>query len=314
MKNITVIGAGISGLALIKQIKANNIDRNITLIEVNDYSFSKKELLIAPEKINNKIKLSEWAENNKVKFIKDKVERINIKRGKIYLKYGETRDFEELVAASGLKSKKLEIKGEHREGFFYLSEITPFNLKNLLKISSDVVINVSTFLGIKLSLILRSLGKEVRIISSNLSFLGEYEPAVIRLLDTKGISLYLNSSIEEAVGEGLIKATKISPLKVFPSQLIFIDSGFIPNRDFFEDEVSIKETFFTDYENIHLLGDVNKLEIENELFFISNHNEAKKQGQVLGEFFSGNEIPEYIRPDTDENNIKMIMDNILKEG
>ncbi len=314
MKNITVIGAGISGLALIKQIKANNIDRNITLIEVNDYSFSKKELLIAPEKINNKIKLSEWAENNKVKFIKDKVERINIKRGKIYLKYGETRDFEELVAASGLKSKKLEIKGEHREGIFYLSEITPFNLKNLLKISSDVVINVSTFLGIKLSLILRSLGKEVRIISSNLSFLGEYEPAVIRLLDTKGISLYLNSSIEEAVGEGLIKATKISPLKVFPSQLIFIDSGFIPNRDFFEDEVSIKETFFTDYENIHLLGDVNKLEIENELFFISNHNEAKKQGQVLGEFFSGNEIPEYIRPDTDENNIKMIMDNILKEG
>ncbi|MCK4916926.1 MAG: FAD-dependent oxidoreductase [Candidatus Omnitrophica bacterium] len=314
MKDITVIGGGISGFTLIEQIREKNIDCRITLIDINDYNFYKNELLIVPGKFSNRIKLADWAEKNKVKFIKDKVEKINIKRGKIYLKQGETRDFEELVLASGVKSKKIEIKGEHREGFFYLSDITPGNLRSLLKISSDIAVNVTTFVGIELSLALKKLGKEVRVVSANFNFLGEYELTVIEALKAKGIGVYINSIIEEAVGEGILKATKILPLKVFPSQLIFIDSGFIPNNHFFGEDIVIKDTFFTDYENVYLLGDVNKLGIENELFFVSNFQEAKKQGAVLADFFSDGITPEYIRPDIDGNNIKKIIDNIFKEG
>jgi len=45
------------------------------------------------------------------------------------------------------------------------------------------------------------------------------------------------------VGEGVVKAAKLSPLMVFSSQLVFIDSGFVSNLNFFEDGIIIEDKF-----------------------------------------------------------------------
>jgi len=293
MENITILGAGISGLALIEEIRAKNIPCNIALIEKCAYSFPKREIIYSPGDISEGIEISEWAKQKEVEFIPAWVERINPRRRKIYFKEGEPRDFDNLIVASGLSSKKIPVKGEHREGFFYLSGIDQVKLKNLLRISNEACVYVSTWLGLRLSIALAGLRKDVKIVSAGLDFLGEDKEKVVGVLGQKNIGLHLDAFIEEAVGEGVVKAVKLSPLMVFSSQLVFIDSGFTPNLKFFEDDLIIEDKCFTNFEGIYLLGDANRRDIDKEVFFTSNYEDTKKQARVFAEFIATGVKPDF---------------------
>ena len=293
MENITILGAGVSGLALIEEIRAKNIPCNIALIEKCAYSSARRDTIHSPGDISKRIEIVEWAKQKGVEFIPAWVERINPRRRKIYFKEAEARNFDNLIVASGLNSKKLPVKGEHREGFFYLSDIDQVKLKNLLRISNEACVYVSTWLGLRLSMALVALGKDVKIVSANLDFLGEDKEKVIRVLGQKNIGLYLDAFIEEAVGEGVVKAVKLSPLMVFSSQLVFIDSGFSPNLKFFEDDFIIEDNFFTNFEGVYLLGDVNRKDIDKEVFFNSNYEDIEKQARIFAEFIATGVKPDF---------------------
>jgi len=293
MENITILGAGVSGLALIEEIRARNIPCNITLIDKNTYFFPKKEIINSPGDISKRIEIGEWAKTRKVEFIPAHVERINPRRRKIYFKQDEPRDFDNLIVASGLNSKKLPVKGEHREGFFYLSDIDQIKLKNLLRISNEACVYVSTWLGLRLSIALAALGRDVKIVSADLDFLGEDKEKVVIALGQKNITLYLNAFIEEAVGESVVKAVKLSPLMVFSSQLVFIDSGFTPNLKFFEDDFIIEDKFFTNFEKVYLLGDLTRKDIDKEVFFTSNYEDIEKQVRIFAEFIATGKRPDF---------------------
>ena len=314
MESITILGAGIASQFLIKKLRQDNETCKITLIDKNDYYFPKEDLISRPGNISRRIDLGQWAQSLDVEFINDKVERINPQRKKIYLRQDQAREFKKLIVATGLISKKMTVKGEHREGFYYLSDIDPLKLKGLLRISDEICVYVTTWLGLRLAISLASLGKEVKIVSYSLDFLGQEKNRIIDLLNEKNISLYLDSFIEEAVGEGMIKAVKISPLKVFSSQIVFIDSGFSPNVTFFEEEVELHETFFTEFEDIYFLGDINSQNIEGEVSFTSNYEKAKQQATIFSEFLSKGTRPDMSRLVPVEDNTKINIDKILQGG
>ncbi len=313
MENITILGAGVSGLALIEKIRAKNITCNITLINKDSCSFPRRGIISSPADISKGIDLNQWAQEQRCDFLLDQVERINPRRRKLYFKEGEPRDFDNLIIASGLVSQKLPIKGEHRDGFFYLSGIDPLKLNGLLKISKEVCVYVSTWLGLRLAIALTDLGKEVRIVSANLNFLEEDKEKVINALGEKKIILHLDAFIEEAVGEGVVKAAKLSPLMVFSSQLVFIDSGFIPNLKFFEEEISTQDLFFTNFEGIYLLGDVNQKDIANEIFFSTNHQDVKKQADLLVDFMVTGQRPVFDKDSVENKDLNLSGDGISKE-
>lgn len=284
MQEITILGAGDSGLALIESVRAKNIPCKITLIDKNNYFFSKKRLVNNPADMSKRLELDKWADEKEVEFISAYVTKVNPRRRKIYFKDGEAKDFNNLVVAAGLKSKELTIKGEHRDGFFYFSEIEPFKLKNFLKISKEVCIYVSTWLGIRVAIALADLGKDVKVVSSNLDFLGEAKEQIVNTLREKSIVLYLNASIEEAVGEGMIKAVKLSPLMIFSSQLVFVDSGFVPNLKFFDEEIRVENVFCTNFERVYFLGDLIRSNIEIETFANFDYEGTKEQTKMFADF------------------------------
>jgi len=313
MKNITILGAGSCGLALIEEIKSKNISCSISLIDKEAYSFSRRETIYSPGDISKRIDISEWAKARGVEFIFDSVEKINPKRRKIYFKEKESRSFENLIVASGLDSRKLPIKGEHREGFFYLSDIDQFKLKSLLRISKEACVYVSTWLGLKLAVALVDLDKDVKIITANLDFLGEHKDKVLSVLGQKNIDIYLDAFIEEAVGEGVVKAVKLSPLMVFSSQLVFIDSGFRLNLKFFEDGIIIEDKFFTNFEGIYSIGDINRKEIDREVFFNSNYEDIKSQARAFAEFIATGVKPDFCSVNSVDNSKIINNEDISKE-
>jgi thioredoxin reductase len=294
MREVTILGAGEAGLALASRLREKNAEIKIILIDENKYYFDRKEFLSSLS-LSSRIDLAAFAQNLHIEFIQSRIEKINCNSRKIYFKVGEPRDFDTLIVATGVYSKKIGVKGEHREGFFYLSDIEPFRLKELLKISTDATVYVSTILGARLALALRSLGKEVTVVANNLDFLDALKERMIQHFKEKNIALYLNASIEEAIGEATVKATKIVPLKVFSSQLVFIDSGFLPNHDIFSEECKINDIFFSDYEGVYFLGDTNNQGITDDCFYIHNQQEAKEQASLFADFILGGPAPVFQR-------------------
>ncbi|MFH1772099.1 MAG: FAD/NAD(P)-binding oxidoreductase [Candidatus Omnitrophota bacterium] len=278
--DITVIGAGMAGLAVIEKIKAKEPASRITLIDKNQYYFNRFDCLNKITEFKWK-KISELAEYHRVNFTGAEVERINFKRKKIFLKDSNPIDFELLIIATGLKSKKISARGQHREGFFYLDRIDPFKIRDFIKVSNEAAVSVSTFLGLKLAFALKNRIKEVRVIAENLDFLGDEKDVVLGNLALRGIHAHINCSLEEVIGEGGVKAIKIEPFKVFSSQLVLIDSGFYPNRNFSDEELNKHDYLFTDYSGVYLIGDAARDNIENDYFFTSASGYIEMQADWL---------------------------------
>lgn len=283
VNDITIIGAGTAGFELAKKLRTRNKEIKVTLIDKAAHYFDKKQFIKALD-FRGYIDLQDFCKNENIVFIQDTVERVNAERCKIYFKNNEPLEYKFLVIATGLKSKDISIKGDHREGLFYLSGINYLETKNLLKIYSEIIVYVSTMLGLELALSLKKLGKQVRVISQSLDFLSAHKEEAINLFNEKEIPLHLNTAIEEVIGEGQIKATKVTPLKVFSSQLVFIDSKFIANIDFFDSLLGIKNVMETAYENLYVIGDANGENFENEYFYVFNQEEAIRQANLIGDF------------------------------
>ncbi len=313
MQNLIILGAGVAGLTLARRVKGKNKNCNIRLIDKNEYYICREKIIDNPADISSKINIAEAAQNLGIGFINDFVDKISPRRKKLYLKQSESLDFDNLVIASGLISKKKDIKGEHRDGFLYLSDIGPFKLKDLLKISSEVCIDVSTWLGVRLALAIKKLDKEVRVIVSDLDFLGQDKERVISALKQKEIIFHFDSKIEEAVGESVVKAIKISPLKVFSSQILIVDSGFEPNFKFFEEGINIKNNFCTDYEGIYLIGETALESIGINKFFLSNIDDINRQLDSFVKFITEGEEIDF-SPKGLEEDIQISINKICKEG
>jgi len=285
--SITVVGGGVSGLGLIEKIREHDAGVRIVLIDKAAYSLSPSAIIAAPGDISRRIPLAEWAKEHRIEYVQGTLERVSPRRQKLYLKDADPQDFERLVVATGFTSKKISVKGEHREGFFYLADIEAVRLRDLLKISQEAVVNVSTWLGVKLAFRLRTLNKEVRVVANNFDFIPESVRArVMQALERCQVSVQAPAMLEEAVGESMVKAVKVQPLKVFSAQLVFIDSGFVPNVDFFEESLEIRDIFFTQHDGVYVLGDAGDALTSDEFFYQDRHDDVVRQADALAAFFT----------------------------
>lgn len=310
MKNICVLGAGQAGLSFADYLKSKAADYKIALIDKRQYYFSRQALTV-DFCAKNSFELEGWAGERGIDFICSQAQRINLKTKKIFFKEGLALEFDSLVIAAGVKSKDLAIKGMHKEGAFYFSDIDPVKLRGIVKLSDEMVVYAATILGIKLAFLLKSLGKETTVIAGNLDFLAYDKERVIDCLRGRGIELYLNSTVEEVIGDGAVKAVKIDPLKILSAQMIFVDSGFEANNDFFEEGVRSNNNFLTEYEGVYFLGDIVHADIGSEYFFINNSQEVKTQSELLVDFLIDGEVRCFERQSPSMGDKQLVLDEIL---
>ena len=284
MANITIIGAGEAGIHFIKEVRSLKDNSKITLIDKRDFYFERRNILncwIREDGCTITRFNDEFCSKHSLEYIKAVVERINPNTKRIFFKGHSSVDFDILVIAIGAVSKKLSIKGDFREGFFYLSDINPIDTRDYLGISKDVTVYASTILGIRIALFLSSLGKDVKLITGNLSFLGEYKERFIDLFRSRKVDIYFNCRIEEAIGESSVKAVRITSPKFLSSQVVFIDSGFTAPKIFSDSDIDIKDDFHSNCSDIYVLGEAANKSIGDEKFFINNAQNIRIQARSL---------------------------------
>jgi NADH dehydrogenase FAD-containing subunit len=161
-----------------------------------------------------------------------------------------------------------------------------------------------------------------------LGFLGSNKEKVVSFLAGKQIDAHLNVTIEEVIGEGQVKATKISPLKVFSSQMVFLDTGFSPNLDFFEAPINITNIFSVlaaalpdeaaspapQFNDIFAIGNCARKDIGTDCFYAYNSDEARSQAEILAQFIlEAKEINFSYKVLSEDDKQKMI-DNFIASG
>ncbi len=316
-ERITVIGSGLAGITFLKKVKELSSEAKVTLIDRNDFYFPKNNISINPVDLKKVIKINKWADDLGIDFISATVDKVNVKKKKIFLKNQKELEFDNLVIATGALSKKIDIKGTKKEGFFYLTDINPYQLKTFLKIYNESSVLVNTCEGIKFSLALKNLQEEVRVIAPSLEFLGPEKDKIINILEKKGIIIYQKYSLEEVIGEKTVKAIKIikkeddslaerasGPMKVFSSQLVFVDSGLRPNLDFLNDGVvQLKEgDYFKRYGQIYIIGDAGNLKLENQNCYFGNQLMIEEESNNLASYLLKDET---LEPGAEESEDKI---------
>ena len=176
MKQITVIGGGAAGLNFLRKCRELGFEGKLILIDKNSYWYDRARFY-QDFNFKDRLDYAVFCKEIKAELITDTVDKVNFNRKKIYFKNRESLDFEYLFAAPGLKSKELAVKGQHREGFYYLSGLDLLQLRDRLKFSDDACVYLSTILGLKLIFYLRSIKKDVSIVAQNLDFLGDKRDA-----------------------------------------------------------------------------------------------------------------------------------------
>lgn len=269
-KHITIIGAGTAGLLCAQQLKRAQPENTITLIDRRPYYFNRREFIASPLTVPV-LDLKPHCQQHGITFMQDTVERVNTTRRRIYCKQNSPQPFEILILASGLCTLPLESSGTHREGFFYMTDINPVLMRNIFKFNNDAAVIAATLLGLRLAARLHALGKNVRVIGNIPSLLGAHTETFLERCAECGLSIHQNTTLEEVIGEGAVKAIKLKPLKVFPAQCVFADSGYAPNTSFFEKtEPSENEPAHKTNEGIFYLGDCQRKMIDAAAFYDDN--------------------------------------------
>ncbi|MEO1049043.1 MAG: FAD-dependent oxidoreductase [Bacteroidota bacterium] len=120
MKNVIIIGNGISGISAARHIRKLS-DHNITVISAEtDHFFSRTALMyiyMGHMKYENTKPYEDnfWVKN-RIALVRDYVEKINVNDKSLTLKSGKTMDYDDLVLAVGSKPNKFGWPGQDLKG------------------------------------------------------------------------------------------------------------------------------------------------------------------------------------------------------
>ncbi|MCK4810434.1 MAG: FAD-dependent oxidoreductase [Candidatus Omnitrophica bacterium] len=307
-EGICILGAGCAGLSLTKTLRNSGADPKVILIDKNKYFFDRKYLsrLFIRKNKEEVINLEGFSKKFNLEFINKEAERINLSKKMVYFKDKTSLEFDRLVISTGLISKKLSIPGDFREKCFYLADIDLFRAFDYLKVSKHIVILAFTILGLKLAFYLSFLDKEVKLLTGDLSFLGENKQSIFSVLTDRGIDIYEDTMITEIIGDSMVKAVKTSIPKIFAAGVIFIDSGFSPDTKLLVSPLG-QDNLSGLYPDVYSLGDLKTKNIEKELFFIFNNLNAEMEGVALGECFLGEKDFNFIPKIYTEEDVKSFL-------
>lgn len=264
MKQVVIIGAGYAGRNIALRLKEH---AQVTVVEEKTVLCAKekffpwlakkasdKDLLLHPEK---------FFALQGVPFVPAKVEKIYPLKKEIGLENKERLSYELLIIASGsLSAPRHNCAGDGKRGVFYFSEIEPKQMLETFHEATYVIVEAHTFMGIITAVLLRRHfpQKEVKL------FIQE---AYVRELFRRHFpdeqhEVYGEEEIVECIGEGMIKAIRLNTGKVYAADLLFLDTGLVPNTKLFEsfgfftfeqNAFAVDSSLKTSLEDICALGD-----------------------------------------------------------
>lgn len=305
-----IIGNGIASLSAMREIRRKDNKGTIKVVssesvltyyrtKLTEYiskDFKDEELLVAKE---------EWYKDNKIDLYLNKiVEKIDIDNNKIVFDDSKEIGYEKLLIATGGRPFIPPIIGKFKEGVFALRALKDLHyLREYLKDIKNVTVIGGGLLGLEAAWAIKQLDKKVNIVEFAPYLLPkQLDEEIARKLQYKleeeGFNVYLDSRVEEILGEGKVDRIKLNRDRILDTDAIIISTGIIPNIELVRDTdikynkgIVVDKNLKTNVDNIYAAGDV--IEIDEMIFGLWSMSNA--EGKVAGANMTG-EYEEYINP------------------
>jgi len=274
MEHIVIIGNGISGVTVARNIRKLS-DKKITLISSeNEYFFSRTALMYV---FMGHIKFEHtqpyendfWKKNN-IALVFNHVVDVNTSEKKVIFKDNSSLTFDKLVIASGSKSNRFGWKGQDLYGVFSLySKPDLDKLEELTIGCKKAVIVGGGLIGIELVEMLLSRNIKVTFLVREKSFWNSVLPTeesqlLNRHILEHHVDLELETSLDEINSDGFgnVKSIKTDKGEIIECDMVALTVGVSPNVDFLKNStidigigVKVNRFLETNIKDIYAIGD-----------------------------------------------------------
>lgn len=278
MKNILIIGNGISGITAARHIRKRS-DHNILVISAEtDHFYSRTALMyiyMGQMKYEHTKPYEDWFwEKNRIDLKRARVTKVDTSTNRVTLDSGETLTYDDLIIASGSSSNKFGWPGQDLQGVQGLYSYQDLELmeKNTSGISSAVVVG-GGLIGIEMAEMLHSRGIHVTFLVREGSFWNNVLPAeesamINRHILSRGIELRLSTELKEIKADEHVRARLVitGDDEEIECQFVGLTAGVHPNIGFLEGSgietdrgILVDSILRSNLKNVYALGDCAQL-------------------------------------------------------
>ncbi len=275
---IIIIGNGIAGTTLARNIRKNSTHPILIISKESDYFFSRTALMYVymghlKWKHLEPYEKGFWQQNN-INLLKAKVTQIKPQEKIIALDNGQHLSYSSLVLATGSTPNKFGWKGQDLEGVQGL--YTKQNLEQLTANTPNIkqaVVVGGGLIGIELAEMLHSRGIGVTFLVREDSFwskvISPHEGDMIeKHILAHGIDLKMSTNLVEIVANEKGQATAVitDQGETLPCQMVGLTAGVRPNIDFLKNSdlemnrgILVDQHLATNLPDIYAIGDCAEL-------------------------------------------------------
>jgi len=309
MKKIIFLGSSLAAARAMEEIRKTDKESEITMIADGGDLPYQRHLFgpwVAKEIKEEQViyRPGDYFKENNIKLLFDKnITRFDFKKKRLVTEEKESFDFNVLVITDTLTAKFPEVKGVQKKGVFCLKRFNKIkDMISFLPMVETVIIQTNDILGILLAAGIRKHNKEVIVVVPAdfiLSDLMDQGPAQVltKILDDNGVRIITGNSIVEILGDGDVKAVRLSSGKVLATQVVLYsqvkpDFKMLANSGLaLEGALVVNDTFQTNLENVYAVDAACTFGLNQGLddFEISTLH-LSEQGKVIGQSILGSPL------------------------
>jgi NAD(P)H-nitrite reductase large subunit len=274
MRDIVIIGNGVSGITAARHIRKHSDDAITVISAETDHFFSRTALMyiyMGHMKYENTKPYEDFFwDKNRISLKKAFVSLINFRDKSILLDSTENLNYDVLILALGSKSNKFGWPGQDLEavqGLYSYQDLE--GMEKFSPTTQHAVIVGGGLIGIEMGEMFHTRDIDVTFVVRESSFWNNVLPPeesemVNRHIRKHGFKLMLESEITEIVddGSGRAKAVKLKGGGELEAQFVGLTVGVSPNIDFLKESdletnrgIKVNEYFETNQPDVYAIGD-----------------------------------------------------------
>ena len=240
-----IVGASMGGLRTAESLRRSGFTGEITLIGAEKHlPYNRPPLskaLLAEDKELDSVAFKINTEELKADFILgDPAQSVDIQKNEVVLSSNKKLSYNFLVAATGLRSRKMDFQNLVESGRFSLRTYDDAKrIRSAVAPGKHVVILGAGFIGLELAATLKKLGCSVDVVAMETTplapIIGELFGNEIQIRhEAKGVRFHMNNSVKDLVGESFVTGVILGDGKSLECDIFIEAVGSLPNTEWLE--------------------------------------------------------------------------------
>jgi 3-phenylpropionate/trans-cinnamate dioxygenase ferredoxin reductase subunit len=310
---IAIVGGGLASARLVSAYREAGGDAPVTLVSADTEPpyhrppLSKKVLRGEAEPESALVEPASWYAEHEVDLrLRTRVASLDLGARALALEDGARLGFDRLVIASGAWPRTLDVPGAGLDGVLTLRTMDDARAIRAHAESAGAAVVVGTgFIGLETTASLRAIGVDVTLVTIDDALFqtleappfSEHLAAVYR---DHGVDVRLGESVAEFVGDGVLRAARLSGGDEAPAELAIVGIGVAPVTGWLDGAVAldertrgvvVDERYATSADGVYAVGDVAAFwdPVFGRRRRIEHWSNANLQGAQLGRILAGSD-------------------------